>query len=1387
MGISALRIPTYLGIQGDLEASLLFDTGADYNYLNAKYTKHLPSSCVHECPTIEISSPGGTLVSTREARVPVRMGDYNSVVTFKLVSLPKHDDGYLGFHWIRSVQAQVDWDRLRLTVKDSRTGQRVVVTSDTKPRRLEPDDASLNALSLAQFDRVMRKPGSCGFLVHIKRNDVKDETLPDLSALPTTQDPDFMALIKEQWAIFRSELPPTLPPQRDIDHRIDTGENPPVNINSYALSLEKLEEECRQVAELLEKGLIRPSSSPWGFPVVFVRKADGKSWRMCIDYRALNKVTKRNTYPLPRINECLADIGDAQFLSIGDLTSGFYQLRVHEPDIAKTAFNTKYGKYEFVAMPFGLTNAPATFQTMMNRIFAKHRKFCIVYLDDILVFSKTKADHLRHLKIIFEELRRNNLYLNPKKCRIAQKEVQFVGHIVGSGTLKPIHDKVKAIQDWPEPRTVHEVRQFLGLASYYRKFIKDFAKIAVPLHELLKCSDSTARQELHRKVTWNAQCRLAFDTIKCIMSSSPVLVQPVLNRSFVIETDASDWALGCVLLQEDVLGKMHPVAYDGRKFQGAELNYSVQDKELLAIKHALRLWRNYIENGTRTKVITDHSSLVYLQTTKEPSRRLERWIAEFGDYDLDIQYRKGSEAIVPDAISRRPDFIPLKRRKGGLLNAMTEEREFEWYDALVKFLDEGVLPSDIALASQVKRDAESTHFHVDSRSMGLRLLRVTPEGDVPVLCRHERQDFLNQIHKEYGHVGHPSLTRLVQPRAWWRGLTKDCEWFSKNCPACCVVQPQATGQDKEYRHVLSHPSTQPFDRWGIDLIGILPETPNGNRWIITAIDYATGWPLAKATKTATANDVADFIQSEIFTNYGPPKELLSDNGANLLAESVQHYVDLMKTKYRHITPYHPRTNGKVENFNGLLGKILTKYLLNKPTRLWDEYLEQALYAVRVHTHSRHGHSPFYLLYGVQPRLPSDPNPVTPDATKEGIERMLAKIEDIRTIRQQANQKLVENAHKYRLNLDEQVQPHRLEEGDYVFLRNESKRKFEPPWFGPYKIAQKAILGTYRLETPQGRIVKSLIHGNRVRKADLNMKDNQSIQNLWFSRYTENTRTPEEVEDEFLESSYSLQDLGTISKETWKLLQRRLTASGVAPSLVREELTSEQNAPVSNQEPLVRHVEPIRSGEPTYSRLTRKEVRDLVDKDLARRRRKPQAKSQFIELDRVGNSRVPQPPQVAGDTGAPELEKIRERRFVDAQLTLRHQSPARTERIGPPEVNQDNIGFNQEAIGPKSIHNNGNRSTVKPIQQPITSTDAVKGFRQKPKNPVRLPKPSKKDYDGSNQDKHHQEQVDAGSTYNDRDHPVALPNRKEPRDTDVAPRERTREGLRPKPKPKKHFE
>ena len=349
---------------------------------------------------------------------------------------------------------------------------------------------------------------------------------------------------------------------------------------------------------------------------------------MCIDYRALNLKTIKNAYPLPRIQDCIDQMGKATHCTTLDLLSGYWQVRIADVDVPKTAFNTRYGKYEFLVMPFGLTNAPATFQTMMNSILRPYiDRFVLVYLNDILIYSNSVEEHQRHLRLVFEALRQHKLYARPQKCTFDRPEVEFCEHIVGGEVVKVLDKKVKIIREWPRPRNVHEVRQFYGLANYYRRFIRHFGQIGAPLAALFKVVDGDQRK--NRPIVWNTSHEIAFQQLKDALTNAPVLHQPDSMKPYTIETDASDFAVGYALMQEGDDGLMHPIAFDGRKLHGVELNYPTHEKELLAIKDALIKWKHYIENNLKITVLTDHESLRYMNSVTKPSRRLAHWIDEF--------------------------------------------------------------------------------------------------------------------------------------------------------------------------------------------------------------------------------------------------------------------------------------------------------------------------------------------------------------------------------------------------------------------------------------------------------------------------------------------------------------------------------------------------------------------------------------------------------------------------------------------------------------------------------------------------------------------------------------------------------------------------------------
>ncbi|XP_035830815.1 uncharacterized protein LOC118480199, partial [Helianthus annuus] len=471
----------------------------------------------------------------------------------------------------------------------------------------------------------------------------------DLSrVLPYMVTPEFKRVERYIWGLapeFRSlDFPqvfpedlPGLPPHRQVEFQIELAPGAaPIARAPYRLAPTELEELSKQLQELLEKGFIRPSSSPWGAPVLFVKKKDG-TFRMCIGYRELNKVTVKNRYPLPRIDDLFDQLQGSCYYSKIDLRSGYHQLRVRDEDVSKTAFRTRYGHYEFLVMPFGLTNAPAVFMDLMNRVCKPYLdKFVIVFIDDILIYSKSQEEHEQHLRIILELLRKEQLYAKFSKCDFWLREVHFLGHVVNKDGIHVDPSKVDSIRNWPAPRTPTEIRQFLGLAGYYRRFIKDFSKIAQPLTML------TQKGVVYR---WGNTQEIAFQYLKDRLCSAPILSLPEGTDDFVVYCDASIQGLGCVLMQRDKV-----IAYASRQLKVHERNYTTHDLELGAVVFALKIWRHYLY-GTRCTIYTDHRSLEHILKQKDLNMRQRRWVELLNDYECAIKYHPGKANVVADALS----------------------------------------------------------------------------------------------------------------------------------------------------------------------------------------------------------------------------------------------------------------------------------------------------------------------------------------------------------------------------------------------------------------------------------------------------------------------------------------------------------------------------------------------------------------------------------------------------------------------------------------------------------------------------------------------------------------------------------------------------------------
>ncbi|GKA33324.1 putative reverse transcriptase domain-containing protein [Tanacetum coccineum] len=733
-------------------ASILFDTGADRSFISTAF-----SSLIDIIPTpldnhYDVELADGKIVGVNTIIRGCTLNFLNHPFTIDLMPVELGSfDAIIGMDWLRRHHAVIVCDEKLVRVP---FGNETLVFRGAES--YIGRESRLTVISCSKVQEYMAK-GCHVFLAQISA--IKED---DKSEGKQVKD---VPIVRDFPEVFPEDLP-GLPPVRPVEFQIDLIPGAaPVARAPYRLAPSEMKELSEQLQELSDKSFIRPSSSPWGAPVLFVKKKDG-SFRMCIDYRELNKLTVKNRYPLPRIDDLFDQLQGSSIYSKIDLRSGYHQLRVREQDIPKTAFRTRYGHYEFQVMPFGLTNAPAVFMDLMNRVCKPYLdKFVIVFIDDILIYSKNEKEHEEHLKAILGLLKEEKLYAKFSKCDFWIPKVQFLGHVIDSRGIHVDPAKIESIKDWASPKTPTEIRQFLGLAGYYRRFIEGFSKIAKSMTKLTQKGI---------KFDWGEN----FQLIKQKLCSAPILALPEGSEDFVVYCDASHKGLGAVLMQREKV-----IAYASRQLKVHEKNYTTHDLELGSIVFALKLWRHYLY-GTRCTVFTDHKSLQHILDQKDLNMRQRRWLELLSDYDCDIRYHPGKANVVADALSRKERDVPLRVR--ALVMTISLDIPKQILAAQIEALKpENLEKEDVGGMIRIDIPKE----RLEPRAHGTLCLNgrswLPCFGDLRSVIMHESHKSKYSIPP-----GSEKMYQDVKKLYWWPNMKADITTYVSKCLTCARVKAE---------------------------------------------------------------------------------------------------------------------------------------------------------------------------------------------------------------------------------------------------------------------------------------------------------------------------------------------------------------------------------------------------------------------------------------------------------------------------------------------------------------------------------------------------------------------------------------------------------------------
>ena len=1090
----------------------IIDTGTSDNFIGLSYLKENNIEYEERPDEYHQDALGRTMPILGKLRLRSKVQG-NTKITWKgdvdfLVMDLKRVTILLGRLWLNEANPIIDFRRNRVVFRKKKHPFQHILTQSPHDFR----HATKNAITPV-------------YTIHLDP-EVDNPAHPKIVILPT-EYADYKGVFSEKKAEL---LPNHNAHQLHID--LEPGKLPPYG-PLYNLSEQELQVLREYIDTHLKRGWIRPSTSSAGAPILFVKKKDG-GLRLCVDYRGLNAITLKNRYPLPLIQESLSRLQNATIYTKLDLRDAYHRLRIKEGDEWKTAFRTRYGHFEYTVVPFGLTNAPGTFQGYINHALSDLLDVCcIVYLDDILIYSSNLEEHVQHVQNVLERLQNHQLYAKLSKCSFHQDKVDFLGYTISKNGIEMDPSRTETVRDWPIPTTVHEIRVFLGFTGYYRQFVKGYSRIALPLIKWTHKQPGQAlagrklRQEESMTVQLDEKAIQSFQQLKESFLRAPILAHFDPKRPTKVETDASSYAISGIISQlmpnHDNKLQWRPIAFYSRKMTPAERNYDIHDQELLAIIASLKQWRHFLEGHLHPfELHTDHANLQGFMTIKSLTRRQTRWAEWLSSFHFTVKYKKGN--LNPaDPPSRRPDYAKAAQKSeqdirfgARMLYTLQEKLQLPKIDRLPKgrstenllFINnqgshkdhtqkETFLSSskDDNIYDKIRKEQEIDVYAQNiKKQLQLeehnRPLWVKAWQDTPILKYREkvyvpegktRLKLLEQFHDDpmAGHFGISKTIEKITRIFYWPKMSQYVKDYVSTCPLCNHSKPR-----RFQKHGQLRPLPIPNGPWEditMDLITELPESEYLHQTynsILVIIDRYTKMAHYTPTRTTiTAVDLAQIVLREVVRLHGTPRSITSDRGPIFTSAYWNEFCNHLHTKRQLSTAFHPQTDGQTERQNQTLEQYL-RIFCNMEQDNWAQLLPYAEFAYNDAQHSATKQTPFFTNSGYHPTSPIQAKIGQFKPSIPGAEELAKDFQG----RNQSLKKNLEIAQKMQKKYyDQKHKPKTFQVGELVLLDTRNVRtqrpskKLDYKYDGPFKIKEIINPQAYKLDLPQRLRIHPVFH------------------------------------------------------------------------------------------------------------------------------------------------------------------------------------------------------------------------------------------------------------------------------------------------------------------------